>query len=93
MKASIGLVRAFGEAGTAVAGKAPPGAPGDELEAVGVAGAVHMAVGLYLAEGEGLVPARTGALAEEIDSVDLGLRHCVVQITGFRAGAQAGGHF
>ena len=71
----------FGEARTAVAGEAPPGAPGDELEAVGIAGTVHVAVRLDLVEGQGLVPVGAGALAEEVDPVHLGLGHCSLQIT------------
>jgi hypothetical protein len=55
------------------------------LEAVGVAGAIHAAVELDLMEGEGLVPARAGALAEEINPVNLGLRHGTIQGTEFRA--------
>jgi hypothetical protein len=50
-----------------------------------------MAVGLDLAESQGFVPARAGTLAEEVDPVNLGLRHRIVKVNGFRAEAQAGG--
>lgn len=61
------------------------------MEAVGVTGAVHASMELDLAEGESLVPAWAGTPVEEIDSVYLGLRHLSVKVTGFSAGAQAGG--
>ena len=51
------------------------------MEAVGIAGTVHVAVRLDLVEGQGLVPVGAGALAEEVDPVNLGLGHCSLQIT------------
>jgi hypothetical protein len=50
-----------------------------------------MAVGLDLAESQGLVPAGAGTLAQEVDPVYLSLRHRIVKVTGFRDLAQAGG--
>jgi hypothetical protein len=77
-------VCAAGEPRAPVAGKAFPGAAGDEVKAVAVAGAVEESQVSNLLETKLFVLARSGARTEEVDPVNLGLLHVVSRFDSSR---------
>jgi len=62
----------FFEVRAVLAGEAAPGAAGHEMQAIGIPGALQMAVGAYVAPGKRRMPARPGARVEEVDPVNFG---------------------